>query len=122
MGAPCDCGITLPVIKRIWGRDSQLIQTPQGQARYVVLIAEDFLSIAPLRDMRLRYYRDPLACLEVACTASLTAEQRQQLATKVQELLGFECPVQLLEVPSIDWGATDKRLGFSVVDSLAPPV
>jgi len=66
-GPACDCGIHLPVLKRIWGRDNQSIQTPDGRYRYVVLVAEDFLGIAPLRDIRLRYYRDPVARLEVAC-------------------------------------------------------
>lgn len=119
-GPPCDCGINLPVIKRIWGRDSQMIQTPDGHVRYFVLIAEDFLAIAPLRDIRLRYYQDPVARLEVACDTQLTDQQRQQLVAKVQELLAFDCPVQLIAAPEIDWGPTDKRQGFSVVDGLAP--
>lgn len=119
-GSPCDCGINLPVIKRIWGRDNQSIQTPDGRYRYIVLVAEDFLAIAPLRDIRLRYYRDPLARLEVACDTSLTADQRQGLVAKVQDLLGFNCPVELIAKPDIDWGSTDKRLGFAVVDGFAP--
>lgn len=119
-GPACDCGIHLPVLKRIWGRDNQSIQTPDGRYRYVVLVAEDFLSIAPLRDIRLRYYRDPVARLEVACETPLSQSQRQQLAAKVQDLLGFDCPVEIIEGRSIDWGATDKRLGFAVVDALAP--
>lgn len=121
-GAPCDCGINLPVITRIWGRDNQFIQTPDGRLRYIALMAKDFLEIAPLRDIRLRYYRDPLARLEVASEASLTAEQRQGLIAKVQELLGFDCRVELIAQPAIDWGATDKRLGFAVIDALAPPL
>lgn len=121
-GAPCDCGINLPVIKRIWGRDNQAIHTPDGRYRYIVLIAEDFLSIAPLNDIRLRYYPDPLARLQVACDTPLTADQRQALITKVQDLLGFECPVEVIEEPAIDWGNTDKRLGFAVVDTPAPPL
>ena len=119
-GPPCDCGINLPVIKRIWGRDNQSIQTPDGRSRYVVLIAEDFLSIAPLSDIRLRYYRNPLARLEVACETPLSQEQRRQLVAKVQDLLGFDCSVEVIEARAIDWGATDKRLGFAVVDTLAP--
>lgn len=119
-GAPCDCGIHLPVIKRIWGRDNQSILTPDGRYRYVVLVAEDFLRIAPLQDIRLRYYRDSVARLEVASAAPLNQQQRQQLIGKVQELLGFDCPVAVIESPTIEWGATDKRLGFAVMESLAP--
>ena len=119
-GPPCDCGIKLPVIKRVWGRDNQSIQTPAGHFRYVVLVAEDFLGIAPLQDIRLRYYRDPMARLEVACETALNPAQRQQLIGKVQDLLGFECLVEVIERRVIDWGSTDKRLGFAVVDALAP--
>lgn len=121
-GPPCDCGINLPVIKRILGRDNQTIRTPDGRSRYVILIAEDFLSIAPLNDIRLRYYRDPLARLQIACDTPLTASQHQALVTKVQDLLGFECPVDVIEEQVIDWGETDKRLGFAVVDAVAPPL
>ena len=119
-GTPCDCGINLPVIKRIWGRDKQWIEAPDGRVRYIVLVAEDFLAIAPLRDMRLRYYQNPLARLEVACDEALTSEQGDRLVAKVRDLLGFDCPVDLIAGATIDWGATDKRLGFAVIDSLAP--
>jgi len=121
-GPPCDCGINLPVIKRIWGRDNQAIRTPDGRTRYISLIAENFLAIAPLNDMRLRYYTDPLARLEVVCETVLTEAQHQALITKVQDLLGFECPVEVIEVPVIDWGNTDKRLGFAAVETPAPPL
>ena len=119
-GPPCDCGNHLPVIARIWGRDNQTVRTPDGGTRYIVLVAEEFTTIAPLRDIRLRYYRDPLARLEVACDTPLQQAQIQGLIGKVRELLGFDCAVDLIEGRTIDWGATDKRLGFAVVDTLAP--
>lgn len=119
-GPACDCGSHLPVIARIWGRDNQTVRTPDGSTRYIVLVAEEFMAIAPLRDMRLRYYRDPLARLEVACDTPLEPAQIRQLVCKVRDLLGFDCAVDVIEGRTIDWGATDKRLGFAVVDGPAP--
>ncbi|MEJ2122903.1 MAG: hypothetical protein P8Z76_19830, partial [Alphaproteobacteria bacterium] len=36
-GEPCDCGMTLPVIKRLWGRQRHFITHPDGRTSYVKL-------------------------------------------------------------------------------------
>ena len=117
-GEPCDCGINLPVIKRIWGRVREFVRTPQGELRYVALVAEEFLCIAPIRDMRFRLYRNPLLRFEVVCDTELNAEQHHALVAKVHALLGFVCPVEIKQLAVINWGETDKRLAFAALDSL----
>lgn len=114
-GEPCDCGIRLPVIRRVWGREREFVRTPTGALRHIVLMAEDFLKIAPITDMRFRYYTNPLLRFEVVCQKQLTVEQRQLLSGVVQSLLGFECPVAFDERSAIDWGETDKRISFMVM-------
>lgn len=115
-GEACDCGLQLPVIRRIWGREREFFRGPNGEPRYIALLSEDFLKIAPIRDMRLRYYNNPLLRYEIVCAAPLTSEQREALVTKIQRLLGFDCPVDIAEVPVINWGETDKRMSFAVMD------
>lgn len=119
-GSPCDCGINLPVIKQVWGRENQGVYTPDGHYRYVVLVAEDFLDIVPLTDIRLRYYQDAVAVLELACETDLTDEQHRALTAKVKELVGQQCEVRIIARRSLDWGHTEKRLGFAAVDAPAP--
>jgi len=115
-GEACDCGIQLPVIRRIWGRQREFVRGPNGELRYIPLLAEDFLKIAPIRDMRLRVYNNPVLRFEIACNDALTSEQRVALVAEIHRSLGFECPVEIVEVPEINWGPTDKRLKFAVLD------
>ena len=112
----CDCGIQLPVISRIWGREREFFRTPTGALRYIVILAEAFLVIAPVKDMRFRYYTNPLLRFEVVCPIPLTPEQRHSLTGYVRSLLGFECPVEIEERSAIDWGESDKRIAFMVMD------
>lgn len=119
-GEPCDCGINLPVIRRIWGREREFVRTPQGDFRYIAILAEDFLKIAPIRDMRFRLYRNPLMRFEVVCDTEISADQQQALVANIRAMIGFDCPVEIVQLPHIQWGETDKRLSFAVLDDLAP--
>ena len=116
-GEPCDCGIELPVLRRIWGRQREFVRVPTGELRFFAVAAEEFLAIAPIRDIRFRYYTNPLLRCEVVCTAPLTAEQRAALTARVRQMLGFECPVEIEQRDAIDWGATDKRASFLVMEA-----
>ena len=51
-GEPCDCGITLPVIKTLWGRTRHLITTPEGKKTYARIYARDFEDIEGLEAYR----------------------------------------------------------------------
>ena len=116
-GEPCDCGIQLPVIRRLWGREREFVRTPQGEFRYIAIVAEEFLKIAPIRDMRFRLYRNPLLHLEVVCDTELNADQREALAAKIYSLIGFVCPVEIEQLAHIRWDEADKRLAFAVLDT-----
>lgn len=115
-GETCDCGIQLPVIGRIWGRQRDFVRLPTGESRYVVIFAEQFLDVAPIRDMRFRYYSNPLLRFEVVCDVPLNTNQKQALTQLVHKMIGFECPVEIDQKKSIDWGPTDKRVAFLAKD------
>lgn len=117
-GPPCDCGLSLPVLRRIWGREREFVRTPNGEYRYVAILAEEFAAIAPIRDMRFRYHpTNPLLRFEVVADAPLTPSQQAALRGKIGQILGFECPTDLIETAQINWGPTDKRLSFAVVNA-----
>lgn len=119
-GAPCDCGLAYPVIGRLWGREREFIRTPDGSSAYVAVLAKEFMDIAPVRDMRFRLYRDPLLCMEVVAALPLTSAQRSALAAQARAMVGFDCPTEVVELPAIDWGQTDKRPSFASVDQPWP--
>jgi phenylacetate-CoA ligase len=47
-GARCDCGISLPVITQILGRQRSLIELPDGTSRLARLTGEHWRAIAPV--------------------------------------------------------------------------
>lgn len=52
LGEPCPCGRGLPVIKRILGREQNMLVLPNGEKRWTLLSdgnIRDFLAIAPIR-------------------------------------------------------------------------
>lgn len=117
-GQVCDCGLSYPVIGRLWGREREFVRTPDGASHYVAVMAAEFMAIAPVRDMRFRLYRDPLLCLEVVVSSPLTEDQCAALKVQMRAMLGFDCPCEVIELPAIAWGETDKRMAFSSVDAL----
>lgn len=112
-GEPCGCcHLQLPVVARLWGRQREFLRTPDGQTRHIIIFAERFLEIAPVLDMRFRYYSNPLLRFELVAQTSLTADQCLGLEAVVREMIGHDCPIEIIQVGAIDWGATDKRTPF----------
>jgi len=111
-GQDCDCGITLPVISKIWGKEREFIKTPDGQLRHVVMLGSDILEAGPISDIRIRYYQNPLVRVEIACEGGPSAVKEDVLREKIVLLLGFDCPLLFDYKTKIDWGLTDKRILF----------
>ena len=115
-GEACDCGINMPVIRRIWGRQIEFVRSRSGGMRYAPLVAEEFLAIAPMRDMRFRLYTNPLLRFELVCAMPLTDEQRAALTAKARQMFECDCPVEIDQRDAIAWGQTNKRITFMALD------
>ncbi len=112
-GEACGCcHLQLPVIGRLWGRQREFLRTPDGQMRHIIIFAERFLEIAPVLDMRFRYYSNPLLRFELVAQTPISLEQRSALEAVAREMVGHDCPVEIVELDRIQWGATDKRNPF----------
>lgn len=115
---PCDCGITLPVINKIWGRTRHLITTPDGRKTYLRVYDHELQDIAGLMEYRFVLHQNAVmvAHLKVGQpSASIAAA----VTEKVQCALGYPYPVRVLFVDKVDWGGSWKQEPFSVSD--APP-
>jgi len=53
LGDPCDCGRGLPVIRRIHGRERNMLALPDGHMSYPSFPAELWTAIAPVRQFQL---------------------------------------------------------------------
>ena len=117
-GPPCDCGITLPVIKKLWGRTRHLLTTPDGRKTYARIYARDFQDIAGLLAYRFVLHRNETVVAQLRVLEP-SPELAAAVIDRVQKALDYPYPVQIRYVDQIDWGNSWKQDYFGVSD--APP-
>jgi len=121
LGPPCDCGIHLPVLKRIIGRTRHFLRLPDGSERIAGLTGEHWRQIAPVEEFRMIQYGDGLLEAFLRCARRLTEAERTAMVAMLHKALGHALPVVITEVERIDWGGRWKREEFMRVDRLREP-
>ncbi|MGZ8304566.1 MAG: phenylacetate--CoA ligase family protein [Telluria sp.] len=119
-GDACDCGINLPVIRRLWGRTRHRLRLPSGELRPMPALGDDIAAIATVRAFQVRQYRG--GEIEVACKVNrpLLPGEAEALAHVVRKDVSADLEVFVREVEEIDWGPGWKREEFvSVNDDYA---
>lgn len=87
-GGVCACGRGLPVLKRIIGRERNLILMPDGTKHWPLVGFAQFRDIAPIRQYQfVQHTRD---CIEIRLVADgeLTPVQEDRLRAVIQDALG----------------------------------
>ncbi len=115
---PCDCGITLPVIKRLWGRTRHLITTPDGKKTYARIYARDFENIPGLLEYRFVLHQNAVVVAQLRVTERSPA-LAAAVTERVQRALSYPYPVRVEYVQKIEWGSW-KQDYFAVSDAPAP--
>ncbi|MBI3903175.1 MAG: phenylacetate--CoA ligase family protein [Nitrosomonadales bacterium] len=93
VGAACPCGRGLPTLKRIVGRERNMLLLPDGRRHWPLVGFDKYRSIAPIRQYQLiQRDRERIEVRLVAATA-LTATQETQLGALIHTALGH--PFQL---------------------------
>jgi phenylacetate-CoA ligase len=87
-GPRCPCGRGLPTLRRIWGRERNLLRRPDG-ARYWPATDHDYHSVAPVRQYQLIQTALDHIELKVVTEAAISQEQEAGLAAIVQRALGY---------------------------------
>lgn len=88
-GEPCTCGRGLPTIRRILGRERNLVLMPDGSRRYPLVGFARFREVAPV--VQYQFVQHALEDLEMRLVveARLNAKQESDLAEIVRKALGF---------------------------------
>ena len=118
-GAPCDCGSTLPVIAKLWGRIRHNIITPDGRETFAGIYARDFADIEGLLEYRFVLHQNAIVVAQLK-TSRVSPEIGAAVTQKVQAALRYPYPVRIRYVDEIDWGTSWKQENFAVSDA-APP-
>ena len=116
---PCDCGITLPVIKRLWGRTRHLITTPDGKKTYARIYARDFETIAGLMEYRFVLHQNAVVVAQLRVSEQ-SPSIGEAVTERVQRALNYPYPVRVQYVEKIEWGSW-KQDSFAVSDTPPPP-
>ena len=112
VGDPCPCGRGLPVLKRIMGRQRNLLTMPDGRQHWPSFPAKCWLLIAPVRQFQL-IQRDP-ENIEVRFVADrpITQAEEQELAVMLHERLGYPFRIGFVQLERIERSSSYKFEDF----------
>lgn len=113
VGAACDCGRGLPVLKRIMGRQRNLLKLPDGQLRWPIFNAGERPESLPafFQFQVIQRERERIEVLMVS-PAPLSADQEGVVTRYMQQTLGYPFAITLTRVDAIPRGATGKFEDF----------
>lgn len=100
-GEPCACGRGLPVLRRIVGRQRNMLLRPDGGQYWPSFASQVWRELAPVTQFQVvQTARDALE-LRIAAPRELTAAESQRLIAALHESLGFVYRTTLLRLPEI---------------------
>lgn len=122
MGEPCRCGRTLPSLKRIAGRERNMLRRPDGGQHWPSFPGELWLAGGPIRQVQLRQRRADRILVRYVSPAPLTDRQISDLSRRLAESLPFTGELGFERVDRINPGANGKFEDFVCeTEGNAPP-
>jgi phenylacetate-CoA ligase len=112
VGAPCACGRGLVVLKRIMGRQRNLITLPDGKQHWPSFPEDSWGNIAPIRQLQLvqKSYDDIV--VRLVADRTLTKDEEGQFVKVMQEKLGHPFNITLKYLDKIERSANNKYEDF----------
>lgn len=111
-GAPCPCGRGLPVIKRILGRQRNILTLPDGRRRWPSFPGGKWMHVAPIRQLQMIQRSRTCIDVRVAADRELETEEKQRLIAALRDCLGYPFEMQVEQFPDIPRSATHKFEDF----------
>ncbi|MFO1197352.1 MAG: AMP-binding protein [Burkholderiaceae bacterium] len=118
LGEACDCGLTLPVLRRVIGRSRSFLRHRDGTLRQARLTGEYWREVAPVREYRVVQYADGLVEAFVTGDAAFDEAQRERMRAMLGRVLGDDLEIVVTQVERIDWGSRWKRIDVARIDRL----
>ncbi|HKX10717.1 MAG TPA: AMP-binding protein [Stellaceae bacterium] len=98
-GEPCKCGRGLPTIRRILGRERNLVLMPDGSRRYPLVGFARFREVAPVVQYQVVQHAVEDLEMRLVVEAPLAASQESDLVAIVREALGFSFALRFTYFP-----------------------
>ncbi len=115
VGEACPCGRGLPVLRRILGREQNMLVMPSGERRWPLLSSGDiraFLALAPIRQYQFVQRRPEAIELNLSIERTLAPEEEEGLRQWVREKFGYPFDVTLHYLEEIPRSAAGKYQDF----------
>lgn len=109
----CVCGHRGPVLTDLVGRRLALIRLPDGSRKLFVVVAKDFMGIAPVLEFRAVQTALFSVHLQVVAAEPLTASQSLNIVAQLKRLISEQIEFTVEQVAQIDWPPGGKRLGVT---------
>jgi len=111
-GEPCRCGRGLPVLRRIVGRQRNMLLRPDGGRYWPSFPSEAWREIAPVAQIQLVQDAADHVTARVVALREISAEERARFIATLQECLGWPFRITLTRVDAIARGAGGKYEDF----------
>lgn len=112
VGKACPCGRGLPVLKRIHGRQRNMVVLPNGRQHWPSFPAGLWKAIAPIEQFQLVQRHVDEIDANYVMTRVLDEHEAGQIVAALQKQLGFPFRIRLQRLPSIERSATHKFEDF----------
>ena len=109
-GGPCDCGLNLPVLKRIHGRQRSFLKLPDGSQMLARLTGEYWRQIAPVEAFRLVQQDDGMVEAMVEAARLLLPHELSALEKMLKDRLSDKLVFRVKQVSKIAWNHRWKRI------------
>lgn len=100
-GDACECGRGLPVLRRIMGRERNLLRLPDGQRHWPSFPQSRWAAIAPIRQLQLVQKSLQDIRVRIVAPRDLSADEAQRLIAVLQDCLGYPFRMTVARVDEI---------------------
>jgi phenylacetate-CoA ligase len=112
VGGPCVCGRGLPVLKRIVGRQRNMLRRPDGVRYWPSFPMSAWGGIAPVLQIQLVQDAIDHVTVLVVMPRDFSGDERGRLTAALQDCLGYPFRITLNRVEAIPRGAGQKYEDF----------
>ena len=112
VGEPCACGRGLPVLKRIAGRQRNMLRRPDGVRYWPSFPIEAWRRAAPVLQLQLVQHALDHIEARLVMSRDFSGDERERLAAALRDCLGYPFRITLNRVDAIPRGAGQKYEDF----------
>ena len=112
VGEPCSCGRGLPVIRRVIGRQRNMLLLPNGERRWPITGFTRYHEVAPIRQFQFIQHSLEKIEMRFVSARKITSAEQQQLAEIINQSLGHPFSIQFSPMERIQRGVGGKYEEF----------